>query len=146
MASTVQEISSRVKELAGIAGQAATQAEQMNGGVTKLTEAAKRIGDVIDVISTIAAQTNLLALNAAMVPGGADDKGGRRGQPTNIVDSVGDRGVGVSDQGNHRKRSIGSRRSRRQLPWPSKSRGLQPSKLPSMFNRPRRVLAQLPST
>jgi hypothetical protein len=73
----------------------------MNGGVTKLTEAAKRIGDVIDAISTIAAQTNLLALNAAIVPGGADDKGDRRGQPTNIVDSVGDRGVGVSDQGNH---------------------------------------------
>jgi methyl-accepting chemotaxis protein len=64
MASTVQEISSRFRESAGIAGQAATQEERMNGGVTKLSEAAKRIGDVIDMIRTIAAQTNLLALNA----------------------------------------------------------------------------------
>ena len=66
MASTVHEISLRVSESAKIAGGAATQAEHMNESVTKLSNAAKRIGDVIDVISTIAAQTNLLALNAAI--------------------------------------------------------------------------------
>ena len=47
----------------------------MNGGVTKLSEAAKRIGDVIDVISTIAAQTNLLALNAAIEAARAGEAG-----------------------------------------------------------------------
>jgi methyl-accepting chemotaxis protein len=46
MASPVQKISSRVRESAEIAGQAATRAER-NGGVMKLSEAAKRIGDVI---------------------------------------------------------------------------------------------------
>ncbi|MGA2998482.1 methyl-accepting chemotaxis protein [Bradyrhizobium sp.] len=66
MASTVQDISARVKESATIAGQAATQAQQINSGVETLSEAATRIGDVIEVISAIAGQTNLLALNAAI--------------------------------------------------------------------------------
>ena len=47
----------------------------MNGGVTKLSEAAMRIGDVIDVISRIAAQTNLLALNAAIEAARAGEAG-----------------------------------------------------------------------
>jgi methyl-accepting chemotaxis protein len=75
MASTVQEISSRVRESAKIAGQAARQTDQMNVGVTKLSDAATRIGDVIDVISTIAAQTNLLALNAAIEAARAGEAG-----------------------------------------------------------------------
>jgi methyl-accepting chemotaxis protein len=66
MASTVQDISARVKESATIAGQAAMQAQQINSGVETLSDAATRIGDVIDVISAIAGQTNLLALNAAI--------------------------------------------------------------------------------
>jgi len=64
-----------VRESAKIAGQAATQAEQMNGGVTALSDAAKRTGDVIDVISTIAAQTNLLALIAAIEAARAGEAG-----------------------------------------------------------------------
>ena len=47
----------------------------MNGGVAKLSDAAKRIGDVIDVISTIAAQTNLLALNATIEAARAGEAG-----------------------------------------------------------------------
>lgn len=66
MASTVQQISTQVKESASIAEGAASQATRMNEGVGRLVEAARRIGDVIDLINTIAGQTNLLALNAAI--------------------------------------------------------------------------------
>lgn len=66
MASTVQQISTQVKESACIAESAAGQAGRMNEGVGRLSDAARRIGDVIDLINTIAGQTNLLALNAAI--------------------------------------------------------------------------------
>ena len=52
----------------------------MNDGVAKLSDAARRIGDVINVISTIAAQTNLLALNAAIEAARAGEAG--RGFPS----------------------------------------------------------------
>jgi hypothetical protein len=43
--------------------------------MARLSAAARRVGDVVDLISRIAAQTNLLALNAT-------DRGGpRRGRP-----------------------------------------------------------------
>jgi methyl-accepting chemotaxis protein len=66
MASSVQEISRQVRESATIAGRAVAQAEETNERVARLSDAARKIGDVIDLINTIAGQTNLLALNATI--------------------------------------------------------------------------------
>ncbi|MFZ0809986.1 MAG: methyl-accepting chemotaxis protein, partial [Bradyrhizobium sp.] len=56
----------QVQESARIASEAVDQARMTNGRVGKLSEAAARIGDVVELINTIAAQTNLLALNATI--------------------------------------------------------------------------------
>src|SRR4029077_1831641 len=46
-----------------------------NTGVQELGEAAKRIGDVVSLITDIAEQTNLLALNATIEAARAGDAG-----------------------------------------------------------------------
>ncbi len=66
LTSSVNEISRQVQESARIASEAVDQARMTNGRVGKLSEAAARIGDVVELINTIAAQTNLLALNATI--------------------------------------------------------------------------------
>jgi methyl-accepting chemotaxis protein len=66
LSSSVNEISRQVQESARMAGEAVDQARKTNGRVGELSEAAARIGDVVELINTIAAQTNLLALNATI--------------------------------------------------------------------------------
>ena len=44
------------------------QARATNERVSELTKAAARIGDVVELINTIAEQTHLLALNATIEP------------------------------------------------------------------------------
>jgi methyl-accepting chemotaxis protein len=66
MASSVTEISRQVQESARMANEAVDQARKTNDRVSQLSKAAGRIGDVVELISTIAAQTNLLALNATI--------------------------------------------------------------------------------
>jgi methyl-accepting chemotaxis protein len=66
MASSVNEISRQVQESARIANEAVDQARKTNDRVSQLSKAAGRIGDVVELINTIAAQTNLLALNATI--------------------------------------------------------------------------------
>ena len=75
MASSVTEISRQVQELARIAGEAVEQAQRTNERVTKLSQAAERIGDVVELINTIAGQTNLLALNATIEAARAGEAG-----------------------------------------------------------------------
>ncbi|ABE38232.1 methyl-accepting chemotaxis sensory transducer [Rhodopseudomonas palustris BisB5] len=75
MASSVTEISRQVQESARIASEAVTQAQETNDRVSHLSEAASRIGDVVDLINTIASQTNLLALNATIEAARAGDAG-----------------------------------------------------------------------
>ena len=58
LTSSVNEISRQVQESARIASEAVDQARMTNGRVGKLSEAAARIGDVVELINTIAAQTN----------------------------------------------------------------------------------------
>jgi methyl-accepting chemotaxis protein len=60
------EIGRRVEESAGIAKEAVHQAEQTDQRMAKLAAAADRIGNVLQLIATIASQTNLLALNATI--------------------------------------------------------------------------------
>ena len=75
MASSVNEISRRVQESARMAGEAVEQARRTTGRVSELSKAAGRIGDVVELINTIAGQTNLLALNATIEAARAGEAG-----------------------------------------------------------------------
>jgi methyl-accepting chemotaxis protein len=75
MASSVNEISRQVQESARMASEAVEQARRTNERVGELSEAAARIGDVIELINTIAGQTNLLALNATIEAARAGEAG-----------------------------------------------------------------------
>jgi methyl-accepting chemotaxis protein len=75
MASSVDEIGRQVHESARIAGEAVEQAQKTNHRVNELSQAANRIGDVVELINTIAGQTNLLALNATIEAARAGDAG-----------------------------------------------------------------------
>ena len=66
LASSVSEISRQVGTSARIAGEAVEQARKTDARISQLSQAAARIGDVVDLIQTIAGQTNLLALNATI--------------------------------------------------------------------------------
>jgi methyl-accepting chemotaxis protein len=75
MSSTVNEISRQVQDSARISHEAVEQAQRTNDRVGELAKAAARIGDVVDLINTIAGQTNLLALNATIEAARAGEAG-----------------------------------------------------------------------
>ncbi len=75
MASSVGEISRQVQESARMAGDAVGQARATTERVSELSKAAARIGDVVELINTIAGQTNLLALNATIEAARAGEAG-----------------------------------------------------------------------
>jgi methyl-accepting chemotaxis protein len=75
LTSSVNEISRQVQESARVADVAVDQAQKTNGRVGELSKAAARIGDVVELINTIAGQTNLLALNATIEAARAGEAG-----------------------------------------------------------------------
>jgi methyl-accepting chemotaxis protein len=75
MASSVNEISRQVQESARMANEAVNQARKTTDRVSELSKAANRIGDVVELINTIAGQTNLLALNATIEAARAGEAG-----------------------------------------------------------------------
>ena len=75
LSSSVNEISRQVQESARMAGEAVGQARTTNDRVSELSKAAARIGDVVELINTIAGQTNLLALNATIEAARAGEAG-----------------------------------------------------------------------
>jgi len=75
MASSVNEIGRQVQESARMANEAVDQARITNNRVSELSKAAARIGDVVELINTIAGQTNLLALNATIEAARAGEAG-----------------------------------------------------------------------
>jgi methyl-accepting chemotaxis protein len=75
MSSSIHEISRQVQESTRIAGDAVGQARHTTSRVSELSKAATRIGDVVDLINTIAGQTNLLALNATIEAARAGEAG-----------------------------------------------------------------------
>ena len=58
-----------------MANEAVDQARRTNDRVAELSKAAARIGDVVELINTIAGQTNLLALNATIEAARAGEAG-----------------------------------------------------------------------
>ena len=75
LSSSVNEISRQVHDSARMAGEAVGQARNTTDRVGELSKAAARIGDVVELINTIAGQTNLLALNATIEAARAGEAG-----------------------------------------------------------------------
>ncbi|MGL4286624.1 MAG: methyl-accepting chemotaxis protein [Phreatobacter sp.] len=75
MAASVQEIASKVNQSADIANTAADEAARTENDIRALSDAAEKIGQVIELINTIAGQTNLLALNATIEAARAGEAG-----------------------------------------------------------------------
>lgn len=75
MTSSVQEIGRQVQEAARMTGAAVDQARSATDRVSTLSSAAAHIGDIVEMINTIAGQTNLLALNATIEAARAGEAG-----------------------------------------------------------------------
>ncbi|MBB1091072.1 methyl-accepting chemotaxis protein [Rhodopseudomonas palustris] len=75
LSASVGEIGRQVGQSSRIAGSAVEQANETDGRIGKLTQAAQQIGDVIRLITAIAEQTNLLALNATIEAARAGEAG-----------------------------------------------------------------------
>ncbi|WP_374368148.1 methyl-accepting chemotaxis protein [Dongia sp.] len=72
---STNEIGQQVTMSQNIARQAVTEAERTNGTVAGLVETAAKVGEVVELINSIASQTNLLALNATIEAARAGDAG-----------------------------------------------------------------------
>src|SRR5262249_1676368 len=75
LSASVNEISRQVAQSTAITRRAVDEAAGTNETVGGLSEAARRIGEIVDMINGIAAQTNLLALNATIEAARAGDAG-----------------------------------------------------------------------
>ena len=75
LSASIQEIARQAEDSSTIATEAVGRAEGANRTVQGLSEAAKRIGEVIHLITSIASQTNLLALNATIEAARAGEAG-----------------------------------------------------------------------
>ncbi len=72
---SIEEISQQVVQSTTVVQKAVNEAVGTNAGMARLSAAARRVGDVVSLISRIAAQTNLLALNATIEAARAGEAG-----------------------------------------------------------------------
>ena len=75
LSASIREIGQQAQNSATVARRAAEQASRTTATMEGLSQAADRIGEVINLINSIAAQTNLLALNATIEAARAGDAG-----------------------------------------------------------------------
>ena len=75
MGKSVQEIAGQVAHASQISQEAVTTAKDTNDTINSLSKAAEKVGEVVKMISDIAAQTNLLALNATIESARAGEAG-----------------------------------------------------------------------
>jgi methyl-accepting chemotaxis protein len=75
MASSIGEISRQLVHTTNAVRLAVSEAQSTNDGIKGLADAAQKIGDVVELIRTIAGQTNLLALNATIEAARAGESG-----------------------------------------------------------------------
>ena len=75
LSASVREINGRVEHSTRIAQTAAEEAASTEANIRGLSEAAEKIGDVVNLIRDIAGQTNLLALNATIEAARAGEAG-----------------------------------------------------------------------
>ena len=72
---SIEEISRQVVQSTTVVKRAVSESIESSSGMARLTEAARRVGDIVSLISRIAAQTNLLALNATIEAARAGEAG-----------------------------------------------------------------------
>ncbi|MCJ2091962.1 methyl-accepting chemotaxis protein [Methylobacterium sp. J-072] len=75
LGSSVDEIGRQVQDSTILAQRAVGESDQTAALVSELSAAAARVGDVVQLIASIAAQTNLLALNATIEAARAGEAG-----------------------------------------------------------------------
>jgi methyl-accepting chemotaxis protein len=75
LSASIREIGQQVTEASRIAQDAVSQAQATDHRIGVLSDAARRIGDVVSLINAIAEQTNLLALNATIEAARAGEAG-----------------------------------------------------------------------
>ncbi|HZR76739.1 methyl-accepting chemotaxis protein [Bradyrhizobium sp.] len=75
LTASIHEIGQQAQNSATVARRAAEQASRTTATMEGLSEAADRIGEVINLINSIASQTNLLALNATIEAARAGEAG-----------------------------------------------------------------------
>jgi len=75
LSASVQEIASKVQQAASIANKAAEEVSRTEADIRALSDAAASIGQVVELITSIAGQTNLLALNATIEAARAGEAG-----------------------------------------------------------------------
>ena len=75
LATSIQEISRQIGHSVQVADSAVAEAGKADACMTQLAEAARRVGDIVGLISGIAGQTNLLALNATIEAARAGEAG-----------------------------------------------------------------------
>ncbi|HEX5777883.1 MAG TPA: PAS-domain containing protein [Xanthobacteraceae bacterium] len=72
---SISEMSKQLSQTTGALRLAATEAQATNQQISALTDASQKIGDVVQLIRSIAGQTNLLALNATIEAARAGEAG-----------------------------------------------------------------------
>ena len=75
LTASVREITSQMARSSDKAGQAVSEADQVQGKVDGLVDAAQAIGQVVELINDIAEKTNLLSLNATIEAARAGEAG-----------------------------------------------------------------------
>jgi len=75
LSASIREIGQQAQSSANVARRAAEQAGRTTATMEGLSQAADRIGEVVNLINSIASQTNLLALNATIEAARAGDAG-----------------------------------------------------------------------
>jgi methyl-accepting chemotaxis protein len=75
LSSTISDMSRQLGETTGSLRLAANEAQSTNDKIAGLVDASRRIGDVVELIRSIAGQTNLLALNATIEAARAGEAG-----------------------------------------------------------------------
>jgi methyl-accepting chemotaxis protein len=75
LSASINEISDKIQESSRSTQSAVTRADSMRKDISALQDAANSIGEVVELITSIASQTNLLALNATIEAARAGDAG-----------------------------------------------------------------------
>jgi len=75
LAASIGEIANQAKQSTDVAAQAVAEARRTSATMSELAKAATRIGEVVNLIQSIAGQTNLLALNATIEAARAGEAG-----------------------------------------------------------------------